>query len=242
MAQASDQPKSSHRSIVPHANSKRPIRSFVRRQGRMTAAQKKALETLWPVYGLDPKLPIVPEIVFGRSGLLTVEIGFGNGGTLADHAETNPEIDFVGIEVHEPGIGHLMQLLAGRQIENVRIFKGDAVDILGDAIEDAAIDRLNLFFPDPWPKKRHHKRRLVSAEFAELVCRKLKPGGYFHVATDWEDYAVSIVRTLEACDRLSNIANTRRFREIAASRSQTRFERRGLSLGHKVHDIVFVQD
>ncbi|MGH8557824.1 MAG: tRNA (guanosine(46)-N7)-methyltransferase TrmB [Methylococcales bacterium] len=218
-----------------HAIPARPIRSFVRRQGRITVAQNEALEKLWPLYGLDSE----PEMIFGRQAPLIVEIGFGNGDNLAANAAENPQNNYLGIEVHKPGIGHLMNILANREIDNVRIFQGDAIDILRDKIADGSIAGINLFFPDPWPKKRHHKRRLVSPYFAGLISRKLEPGGCFHAATDWEDYAFQMTEILDACAGLHNVTNHESSRELIAQRSMTRFEKRGLSLGHRVQDIIF---
>jgi tRNA (guanine-N7-)-methyltransferase len=219
----------------------RTVRSFVRRRGRITEAQKEALEKLWPVYGLDPKTPFDAEMIFGRKAPLIIEIGFGNGSNLAENAENNPQNDYLGIEVHEPGIGHLMNILAKREINNVRIFQGDAIEILRDSINDGSIERINLFFPDPWPKKRHHKRRLVSPYFTDLISSKLKSGGCFHAATDWEGYALYMTEILEASDELDNIAGSPLGLEFIAERSLTRFEKRGLSLGHAVQDIIFVK-
>ncbi|MGH8476890.1 MAG: tRNA (guanosine(46)-N7)-methyltransferase TrmB [Methylococcales bacterium] len=217
----------------------RSIRSFVLRQGRITAAQKHALEHGWPRYGLDPKTPFQPEIVFGRLAPLIVDIGFGNGDNLAANAQNNPDNNYIGIEVHKPGIGHLMNLLDNRKIDHVRVFHGDAMDILKDTIADESIAGINLFFSDPWPKKRHHKRRLVSPEFAELIVRKLKSGGFFHAATDWADYAIQIIQLLEARRELQNVTNHASSQELIAQRSMTRFEKRGLSLGHPISDIIF---
>ncbi|MGR9106045.1 MAG: tRNA (guanosine(46)-N7)-methyltransferase TrmB [Gammaproteobacteria bacterium] len=219
----------------------RRIRSFVRRRGRITAAQKEALEKLWPVYGLDPEIRFETRQVFGRKAPLTIEIGFGNGANLAENAARNPQTDYLGIEVHEPGIGHLMNLLATRGIGNVRIYQGDAVDILATKIEDASVDRINLFFPDPWPKKRHHKRRLVSLDFVNLISRKLRPGGYFHAATDCQEYADRITEALENCERLSPITDRVEASAVIAERSPTRFEQRGLSLGYPVREILFLK-
>ncbi|MGH8550903.1 MAG: tRNA (guanosine(46)-N7)-methyltransferase TrmB [Methylococcales bacterium] len=208
----------------------------------MTVAQKKALENLWPIYGLGPEEPFQPEIIFGRKAPLIVEIGFGDGGNLAAAAQKNPQNNYLGIEVHEPGIGHLMNVLAKREIRNVRIVQGDAIEILRDRIDEGSIERINLFFPDPWPKKRHHKRRLVSPAFADLISRTLKSGGCFHTATDWEDYALHITETMKACDRLRNVADGRPSLELTAERFTTRFEQRGIALGHKVRDLVFLKN
>ena len=205
----------------------------------MTAAQKAAMQNLWPAYGLDSQVPFRAEAAFQRNAPLIVEIGFGNGCNLAENADQNPDINYLGIEVHEPGIGHLMKALADRQIRNVRIFRGDATEILRNLVEDESIDRINLFFPDPWPKKRHQKRRLVSPEFVELINRKLKTGGCFHAATDWQDYANQIARNLTACGNLNEISNTRAGLKRRAERCMTRFEERGIALGHPVRDILF---
>lgn len=204
-------------------------------------AQKKALENLWPIYGLERDAPFLPEIVYGRKAPLIVEIGFGNGSNLAEDAERHPENDYLGIEVHEPGIGHLLYLLAKREICNVRIFEGDANEILGGNLKDGSIDRINLFFPDPWPKKRHHKRRLVSRAFADLVLRKLGPGGCFHAATDCEDYAIEMAEILGACKGLDEITGSNSRQAFIAERSETRFERRGRLLGHLVRDLIFLK-
>ncbi len=217
----------------------RPIRSFVLRQGRITAAQKEALDKLWPLYGLDLGTPFQPEMIFGRQAPLIVEIGFGNGDNLAAHAAKNPQNNYLGIEVHKPGIGHLMNILANREIDHVRIFQGDAIDILRDKIADESIAGINLLFPDPWPKKRHHKRRLVSPYFAKLIARKLEPGGCFHAATDQDDYALQMIEILENCAELHNVTDHESSRELIAERSITRFEKRVLSLGHQVQDIIF---
>ncbi|MGH8549620.1 MAG: tRNA (guanosine(46)-N7)-methyltransferase TrmB [Methylococcales bacterium] len=170
---------------------------------------------------------------------MIVDIGFGNGDNLAANAEQNPNNNYIGIEVHKPGIGHLINLLETRKIENVRIFHADAVDILNPTITDESIAGINLFFPDPWPKKRHHKRRLVSDEFAKLVAFKLQPGGFFHAATDWADYAEQILRVLKVCPKLENVTHHASSQELIAQRSVTRFEKRGRLLGHEVSDTVF---
>jgi tRNA (guanine-N7-)-methyltransferase len=214
----------------------------VRRQGRITQAQRRALETLWPIYGLDPAKPFEPRRVFNRNAPVIVEIGFGNGDTLAQMAMAQPDIDFLGIEVHRPGVGHLLLKLEEQGLTNVRIYCADALEILRDAIPDDSLAGLNLFFPDPWPKQRHHKRRLVNPAFASLVAGKLmKPGGRFHAATDWEDYAHQMMEVLENCGELQNVAGKGGFWQGPTQRPQTRFEGRGKQLGHQVWDLVFAR-
>lgn len=223
------------------AASFRPIRSFVRRRGRMTTAQRSALENLWSIYGLDSSRAFDSAQSFGRIAPLVIEIGFGNGDNLADYAEKYPEINYLGIEVHEPGIGHLMNRLDQRAIQNVRLFRGDAIEILRDRIEDASVEAIKLLFPDPWPKKRHHKRRLVSAEFARLIARKLRSGGVFHAATDWSDYANQILRIMEACEDFGELGGSCASQGFRSERTMTRFERRGIGLGHQVSDLIFIR-
>jgi len=170
--------------------SRRNIRSFVLRGGRVTAAQKNALETLWSEYGIDePSEPLDLARKFGRKAPAIMEIGFGNGDSLVAMAADDPDTDFIGVEVHEPGIGHCLLALHHRKLANIRIIRGDAVEVLRNQISDGALSAVNLFFPDPWPKKRHHKRRIVQPDFVTLLERKLEPGGILHTVTDWADYA-----------------------------------------------------
>jgi len=220
---------------------RRRVLSFVRRRGRITPSQEKALKDLWPVYGVEPHEPFNGEKLFGNLASVTLEIGFGNGSSLAAAAQKNPQRNYVGVEVHEPGVGHLMNLLDKGGIGNVRIFCQDAVEVVRDLIQDAALDRVNLFFPDPWPKKRHHKRRIVSPDFAELVSVKLRQGGCFHIATDWDEYACHITDTLEGCKNLERIDGNIYHQLRLEDRSMTRFEKRGLLLGHPVRDILYAK-
>ncbi|MEN8261102.1 MAG: tRNA (guanosine(46)-N7)-methyltransferase TrmB [Pseudomonadota bacterium] len=217
----------------------RPIRSFIRRQGRITQAQQAALETLWPNYGLDPGARLTPEAVFSRRAPLVLEIGFGNGESLAETAAAHPEKDYIGIEVHKPGLGHLMLRLKAMSLRNVRIYCFDAIEILAHRLPDSSLSGINLFFPDPWPKKKHHKRRILTPEFAELAVAKLKTGGIFHAATDWEDYAEQMLSVLEKTSRLENTAGARSLAPRPGDRPMTNFERRGLRLGHGVWDLIF---
>ncbi len=217
----------------------RAIRSFVLRQGRITQAQNAALERLWPVFGLSPEQPFDPKEAFGREAPLILEIGFGNGESLAQMAATSPEKNFLGIEVHRPGVGHLLLKVQELGLTNVRVYCADAMEILRQRIPANALDGVQVFFPDPWHKKRHHKRRLINAEFAQRVAERLKPGGVLHCATDWEDYAAQMLEVLEACPKLRNLAGPGRYSERPESRPQTKFEARGRRLGHGVWDLLF---
>lgn len=223
------------------APAQRSIRSFTLRQGRLTSAQRHALETLWPIYGLDPGQNLDAQAVFGREAPITLEIGFGNGETLTQMAAENPDRDFVGIEVHRPGVGHLLLQLKERELGNVRVYCADAVEVLAHNVADASLAGINVFFPDPWPKKRHHKRRLVNPEFIRLAARKLKPRGLFHAATDWEDYAEQMLNVLEGCAELENLEGSRLYSPRPPHRPLTKFEARGQRLGHGVWDLVFAR-
>ncbi len=218
----------------------RPIRSFVRREGRMTVAQRRALESLWPSFGIESgDTPLDLAALFGRRAPVTLEIGFGNGESLATMAAAHPEADYLGIEVHRPGVGHLLGLLAARELRNVRVMVDDAREVLTQRIADASLDALHLFFPDPWPKKRHHKRRLVQPEFAALVRSKLKPGGVWHLATDWEEYARHMRAVLEVTEGFENSAGAGCFAPDPGERPRTKFEERGRRLGHGVWDLRY---
>jgi len=217
----------------------RKIRSFVRREGRITTAQQRALQELWPRYGIDSSTMIDLPEQFGRAAPLTLEIGFGNGDTLLAMAQASPETDFIGIEVHRPGVGRLLQALDGQQIHNVRVMCDDAVEILQRCLPDHCLQRVLLFFPDPWHKKRHHKRRIVQPEFVELLARKLQHGGILHMATDWENYAQHMLEVVGASAAFRNCAGPGHYSEKPAWRPTTKFERRGQRLGHGVWDLLF---
>lgn len=219
----------------PHGH----IKSFARREGHITLAQRRALEIYWDRYVIDPTIPLSPEAVFGRSAPLTLEIGFGNGESLAKMALNAPDKNFVGIEVHRPGVGYLMRLLHEQNITNVRIYCADAIEVIQQLVADQSLDTINLFFADPWPKKRHHKRRIVQQPFIDLVVEKLRKGGQFHAATDWEDYAQQMMAMLSNEQRLENCAGQNNFIARPELRPQTRFERRGLRLGHSIRDLLF---
>ena len=215
------------------------IRSFALRQGRATAGQQKAIDNVWDVYCLDFNKTYDYAQVFNRQAPLIVEIGFGNGSSLAAMAEANPDLNYLGIEVHRPGIGHLMMLLEEKGIKNVRIYHHDAIEILEQKVPDNSIAGVHLFFPDPWHKRRHHKRRIVRPSFIDLLNKKLKPHGYFHAATDWENYASEMLKTLNASGNLINTSADNKYCERPEYRPLTKFETRGIRLGHGVWDLIF---
>jgi tRNA (guanine-N7-)-methyltransferase len=215
------------------------IKSYVLRQGRLTPAQKRSLERLWPRYGVDFKERLLDlESLFGCSAPVTLEIGFGNGDTLLQQAVAMPESNFLGIEVHRPGVGHLLRLAAEAELHNLRVINHDAVDVLNQQIPDNSLDCVQLFFPDPWHKKRHHKRRIVNPGFIKLVWRKLKAGGLFHLATDWQGYAEHMLTLMAQAEGFSNTAGQGNYAD-AGERPLTKFEQRGRRLGHGVWDLVF---
>ena len=219
---------------------KRRIRSFVRRAGRITTSQQRALDELWPRYGLEYAAePLDFETVFGRSAPVVVEIGFGNGETLVAQAAANPDRDHLGIEVHEPGVGHCLLRAEEAGVDNVRIIAHDAIEVLGRQVPRSSVSRLNLYFPDPWPKKRHHKRRIVQDAFVELVAERLIDGGTLNIATDWADYAEHIDEVLARSDRFICIERRQHDGEAPFDRPQTKFERRGLGKGHRIVDWCF---
>ena len=217
----------------------RRIRSFVLRQGRLTKGQAHALETGWPRYGLEYSLQGIDlKQLFGRAESKKIlEIGFGMGESTAKIAQTLPDCDFIAVEVHTPGVGALLKLIEELVLTNIRIIQHDVVEVLYKMIEDNSLDGVHIFFPDPWHKKRHHKRRLIQAEFVKLLCAKLKVGAYIHVATDWQEYAEWVLDVLKAEPQLKNIAEN--YAEKPAYRPLTKFENRGLKLGHGVWDMVF---
>lgn len=218
----------------PAGPPRRPVRSFVRRAGRLTHAQARALGTLWPRYGIPyTPAPLDFQQLFGRRAPVTLEIGFGNGDALLSQAAGLPERDFIGVEVHEPGVGHCLLGLEAGGLHNVRLICHDALDVLRHQIPPGSLDRVNLWFPDPWPKKRHHKRRIVQPDFVAEVAAALAPGGHLHVATDWPDYAAHIDLTLSASPAFGAPL------PAAGDRPRTRFEARGERLGHPVQDRVY---
>jgi len=222
------------------ATTHRPIRSFVMRAGRMTSGQSRALDELWPRYGVEyTPAALSLDTLFGRRAPRTLEIGFGNGEHLASLAAAHPERDYFGIEVHRPGVGHLLMLAQTSHLENVRVSGHDAVEVLRDQVMPGALDEVLLLFPDPWHKKRHHKRRLVQPPFVELVASRLSAGGVFRLATDWEPYALQMLEVLTASDSFANLSSTGDWMPRPEERAPTRFEKRGARLGHDVWDLAF---
>ena len=217
---------------------RRPIRSFVRRQGRITDAQQRALADLLPQFGLAyaPRRLNLRE-AFGRDAPVVLEIGFGMGETTARIAAEHPETAFLAIEVHAPGVGSLLNRIRDQALTNVRIVQHDAVEVVRDMLAPDSLAGIHVFFPDPWPKKRHHKRRLLQPAFVGELARRLAPGGYLHVATDWQDYAEQALQVLRAEPLLENTAPD--FAPRPHHRPLTKFEHRGLKLGHPVRDLVF---
>lgn len=213
------------------------------RGGRLTTGQRNAMERLFPAFGLSIEAcypqRLDPMILFGRKAPTIVEIGFGDGESLLQSAKNNPQENYLGIEVHPPGVGHLLLALEKHAIKNVRVFNEDAHDVLEFAIQKNSIDRICLFFPDPWPKKKHQKRRIVQPSFVALCAEKLAPGGQLHFATDWEDYAMQALAVIETCPQLCNLAGRGQFSERPANRPLTKFEQRGQRLGHGVWDAIF---
>jgi tRNA (guanine-N7-)-methyltransferase len=216
------------------------IRSFVLRQGRVSAAQQRSLETLMPRYGIPYKAERLDlDTAFGRSAPKILEIGFGMGEPTAKIALAHPQNDYLALEVHPPGVGSLLKQIGEQGIQNIRIIQHDAVEVLRDMIANNALDGVHIFFPDPWHKARHNKRRLIQTPFIAALVQKIKPGGYIHVATDWQDYAEQVLAVLSAEPLLQNTADG--YAEKPEYRPLTKFEQRGLKLGHGVWDLVFTR-
>lgn len=216
----------------------RGIRSFVLRQGHMSTAQQRAIDTLWPHFGLNYQAtPVNLATVFGRQAPVVLEIGFGMGVATAQIAHTLPDTDFIAVDVHGPGVGNLLKLIDEQGLRNIRVMRHDAVEVVRHMLAPQSLDGIHIYFPDPWPKKRHHKRRLIQDAFVGELVPALKSGGYLHLATDWEEYAVQM---LEVLNRQSTLRNTAAgFAEKPAYRPTTKFEARGHKLGHGVWDLVF---
>jgi len=224
---------------IPSKDNHPRIRSFSLRQGRATVGQQKAIDKVWDTYCLNPEQTYDYTQVFEREAPLIVEIGFGNGSSLAEMAQANPDLNYIGIEVHRPGVGSLMMILEQKGLKNVKIYHHDAIEILEDKIPDHTITGVHLFFPDPWQKRRHHKRRIVRPSFIDLLNKKLVPGGYFHAATDWEHYAKDMLKILSSTNRLINTSKDADYSQRPKYRPLTKFESRGISLGHGVWDLIF---
>jgi tRNA (guanine-N7-)-methyltransferase len=222
----------------PAMEQPRNIRSFVLRQGRLTPAQQRSVETLMSVHGIAYAPALLDlDAAFGRAAPKILEIGFGMGGATAQIAAANPQQDYLGVEVHTPGVGNLLKLVQEQGLSNLRVIRHDAVEVLRDMIADGALDGIHIFFPDPWPKTRHHKRRLLQPALVQLLCSKLKVGGYLHFATDWEEYAQWTLEVLRAEPLLANTAED--YAPRPDYRPLTKFEQRGLNLGHGVWDLIF---
>lgn len=218
--------------------SRRRIRSYVLRQGRVSPAQQRAVDTLLPRFGIPyAPNPVDLEKVFGRQAPKILEIGFGMGDSTASIARAHREIDYLAIEVHTPGVGNLLKLIDSQEISNVRIIQHDAVEVLDNMLAAGILDGAHIFFPDPWHKARHNKRRLIQPPFVEMLVDKIRPGGYIHVATDWQDYAEQILNVLSNVPQLENTAAD--YAPRPDYRPLTKFEQRGLRLGHDVWDLVF---
>ena len=222
--------------------SPRTIRSFVKRGGRTTAAQERALSELWPAYGIDagPE-PVQLDHVFGRVAERVLEIGYGDGESLVSRASATPAMDFLGIEVHPPGVGHCLLLASRAGLCNLKVITQDAVEVLAQRLSPGTLTEVVVWFPDPWHKKRHHKRRILQPEFATLVASRLSSGGRLRFATDWQPYAEHALDVLRAHDAFANTAPDGGYVPRPGLRPLTKFERRGLRLGHAVYDLEFVR-
>jgi len=215
----------------------RKIRSFVKREGRMSKRQTSAINRLFPIYGIAfNEQPLNFETLFERQADTVLEIGFGMGDSLAQMASENPRLNYIGIEVHRPGVGSLLASIEENQIDNIRIINHDAVEVLQQAIPNQSLDAIQIFFPDPWPKKRHYKRRLIQAPFVELLAKKLKSNGRLHLATDWKNYAEWIKEIMSASPDFSKLPD-----DTPHQRPTTKFEKRGMDLGHGVWDMIYAR-
>ncbi len=219
---------------------RRTIRSFVKRAGRLTPSQQKALDELWPNYGINYSPEVLQlDTVFNNRGPLVLEIGFGNGDSLVQQAAENPDKNFIGIDVHDPGVGHCLLRAHDTGIENLRLVIHDAIDVLNDQIPLDSLSRVNLYFPDPWPKKKHHKRRIVQHDFLGLIADRLSDAGTLNIATDWANYAEHIDEILAQSDRFHCTARIEHDGDQPLDRPRTKFERRGLKKGHRIWDWCF---
>lgn len=223
---------------------KRQVRSFVRRDGRMTEAQKHAIEIVLPAVGLTLQNGLINlSDVFQRDAKCVLEIGFGSGYSLLEMAASYPEENFIGIETHLPGIGTLLQGITARQLQNIRIYYADAVEVLEKCIPDHSLGVVQIFFPDPWPKRKHHKRRLIQPAFVQLIIKKLKKGGTIHLATDWQDYAVHMMAVLSSIPALVNLAGEQEYANRSSQRPiVTKFEQRGTQSGRAIWELQFSLD
>ncbi len=218
----------------------RTIRSFVMRAGRTTLGQERALEEVWPTFGLEVKNGKIDLAeLFGREADTVLEIGFGMGESLISMAKASPHLNFIGIEVHRPGVGRLLSRVDEEQLTNIRVYSEDAIEVLEHCIADNSLFTLQLFFPDPWHKKKHHKRRIVQPEFAQMIRAKLRVGGCFHMATDWQPYAEHMMEVMEVAQGYENVAGAGEYSPQPEARPVTKFQRRGEKLGHGVWDLIY---
>lgn len=223
-------------------NRPRTIRSFVRRAGRLTASQQKALDEFWPEFGFEyTEQPLDFAVLFGNDNPVVLEIGFGNGESLVALANAHPELNFIGVEVHDPGIGHCMIKARQAQVSNLRLINHDAIEVLDRQIPDSSLARVNLYFPDPWPKKRHHKRRIVQPAFLDRIANKLSNAGSLHIATDWAPYADHIDAVFVDFPRFRCTDRCEHDGSQPLERCATKFERRGLRKGHPIVDWIFTK-
>ena len=218
----------------------RKIRSFVKREGRLTNAQARALEEHWPAMGLNHADGIIDaKAIFNNDNPVVLEIGFGMGKSLVEMAKNSPELNYIGIEVHKPGVGACIALAEEQGVENLKVYEHDAIEILADCIADGSLTTVQLFFPDPWHKKKHHKRRIVQVDFVESIRQKLKVGGVFHMATDWENYAECMLEDMISASGFENLSSNNDYVPRPDNRPLTKFENRGQRLGHGVWDLQF---
>lgn len=226
--------------MASESNTLRSVRSFVLRTGRMTTGQKLSLEKYWPLYGLElTGRRLDYAATFGRSAPVVLEIGFGMGQSLVEMAGAQPDYDFIGVEVHTPGVGKLLHDCIEQSVKNLRVFNADALAVLGTHITDNSLERVQIYFPDPWPKTKHHKRRLIQPGLVQQLRKKLRVGGILHLATDWEHYAEHMMEVLCSAPGYRNCAAEYCFSDKPEYRPTTKFERRGENLGHGVWDILF---
>ena len=218
----------------------RRIKSFVLREGRFTEGQQRAFELHWKSFGLDYSEKIIDlSVLFERAAPTILEVGFGNGDSLAQMAEKNPHNNYLGIEVHRPGAGQLLQQIEKKELNNVRVSTHDAVEVLKSQLTENSLSGIQIFFPDPWPKKRHHKRRIIQSDFMTLLAKRLKTNGFVHLATDWAPYAVQMLEVMQSHPDFKNTVEN--FIPRPDSRPLTKFEQRGLKLGHKIFDLMFIK-
>jgi tRNA (guanine-N7-)-methyltransferase len=219
---------------------RRPVRSFVLRGGRLTAGQKRALDEFWPRFGIEKGDSVLDfGVLFGNDGQVIMEIGFGNGDATWQMAQAHPAENYLGVDVHQPGVGHLLLKMEQHGISNIRIANDDAVEFLQGQVPGASLAGIRIYFPDPWPKKRHHKRRIIQPAFVDLLASRMCPGAILHLATDWEPYAEFMLEVMRSAGGFVNLSPTGDFCDKPEWRPETKYERRGERLGHRVRDMLF---